>query len=137
MTVEEYVSGLLTSTPNVADLIGTRVFPSQAPESSDFPLVIYQEADRKTVMTHSGPVDLDSYVMDLACVGSDYASVKSLAKQVRKALNGRRGEDKGFALLGVFDQTESDEHEVPEHADERGIFSVSMSLNLWFRPDAN
>lgn len=133
MTIEEAVRGLLVASVDITTLVSDRIYPSQAPESAGFPRVIYQEADRQTVMTHSGPVQTNRYTMDLSCYAADYATAKRLAKLIRRLLLGYKGTPSGVRVMGVFGESEADEIELPQHGDERGVFGVSLSLALWFR----
>ena len=137
MTIEEAVCARLLATSAVTALVGQRVYPDQAPDlgpdQTQFPRVVYSQADRKTVMTHSGPVALNSYAMDLTVDALTKTSAKATAKAVGDSLKGYRGTQSGLVVLGIFDTTEGDGFEPPQHAGERGTFSVTLSVNVWFR----
>lgn len=134
MTIEEAIVSVLLAAAPVKQLIGTRLYPTQAPQKATFPLVVYQEADQLSVMTHSGPKTLSRYTMDLTCWGTSYATAKGVAKRIKATLNGYRGTaGNGVRILGVFSQTEADDSEIPQHGDETGLFAVSMTLDLWFK----
>ncbi len=135
MQVEEALRNLLLSDAALVALVGTRIYPTQAPASTTFPYGVYQEADRKSVMTYSGPKQLNSYSLDLSWWATTYASAKACGAAAKRVLNGYKG-DAGVAILGIFDETESDDSEQPQHGDERGLFAVSMTLNVWFREAA-
>lgn len=133
MTIEEAIQGLIVADVTVQALVGTRVYPDQAPESSAYPRIVYQQAERQPVMTMQGPVASNKYTLDLEINARTKSSAKAVAKAVRDLLLGYRGSPSGVRVMGIFGETESDDHDIPQHGDERGIFSVSMTLSLWFR----
>lgn len=133
MAIEEAVYSILTGTPAVSQVVGTRIYPTQAPADAAFPLCVYQEAEQQFVMTYEGPRTTSRYVMDLTCWSDSYASAKLAARRIKTALNGYRGRTLDTRILGIFDQTESDDSEIPQHGDERGLFAVSMSLLVWHK----
>ncbi len=133
MSVETAVRSLLIDCAPVTLLVGKRIHPMQAPQSSIFPAVTYSDASRKTVMTFDGPVLTDRYGMTLQTYGTSYGSVKAAAGAVRTRLLGYAGEVSGGRVLGIFDEDESDGLDTPLHDEERGIFYVTLSLTVWYR----
>ncbi len=136
MTIEEALVALVTADAPMLALIGTRIYPTQPEAKATFPYVIYEQADAKTTMTYGGPKRLNSWTMDLECWALTKASAKAVSKALRNLLLGHRGDSGGLFIQGIFDQTESDDSASPQHGDERGLFAVSMTLELWYRASA-
>lgn len=134
--VEQAVRNLLLSYGPAALALGNRIHPSQAPQSSEFPALVYTDASRKTEITHDGPTPTDRYGMTLQTYGKTYGSVKAAAKAVRDRLVGYRGDATGGRFLGIFDEDESDNLDQPEHDESRGIYYVTLSLAVWFQTTA-
>ena len=134
MTIEEVVFDLLSTAQGVRSLVGLRIYPVQTEESAEFPFVIYQEAENVPALTHDGAGDSDRHSMDIDVWALDYPEAKRLARAVRKALHGFRGRRRGCFVQGIFLRSEADQHELPQTAEERGAFGVTMNFELWFRP---
>lgn len=135
MPVEQAIVERLKSDSTVATLSGNRIYPDQAPQSFEYPCLVYGEADRRQVQTYSGPVAIDSWDLELTCYANSKAEARALSKAVRDSLmsnyTGTTTDD--VRILGTFDRGEVSDAEIPVSAEERGIFSVTLSLNLWCR----
>lgn len=136
MGVESALVALLQSDDTVSSLLGPRVFPDQAPQSSAYPCAVYTQADRKTVITHDGPTLTDRYGITFEVYGNAKGQARAAAAALRKRLLGYRGDAQGGKVLGVFDTDESDSLDQPLHADERGVFQITTGLSVWYREGA-
>lgn len=136
MTIEEAIYGLLTADLAVRGLIASRLFPDQAPEGTEFPCVVYSQADQRTVMTYGGPKKLNSYSMSFEVFGTSKRSVKDVSRAIRSRLNGYRGVASGMSIQGIFDESETSGVEIPIHADEFGVYSAELTFFIWYRADA-
>ena len=136
MTLEEAIHDKLTTTPAVSALVGTRIYPEEAPQDADLPFVVYQEAARQTVMTMSGPVDLDSWRMSLELYADRRSSLRSLSAAIRTAMNGYKGDigSGTIRVCGVFIEDETSELSPPQHAEDRGVMQCNMDLAIWYKP---
>ncbi len=136
MGVEAALLGLLADDGAVASLLGPRVHPDQAPQSSAYPCAVYSQADRKTVVCYDGPTATDRYGWTVEVYGTAKGQTRAAARAIRSRLLGYRGPGSGGTFLGIFDTDESDSLDQPLFADERGVFSVTIGLNVWFREGA-
>lgn len=132
MTIEQAVYTLLVGEPTVSALVGTRIYPDEAPQDAAFPFVVYSQADRQSTMTYGGPVELDAWSMTIEVEAETKASVRATSQAIRTKMLGFRGTASGLLIRGVFDQSESGSLEIPQHADERGVFSVQMDFTIWY-----
>lgn len=142
MTIEEVLYSLLRSDAGIRAQIPDehvkgeiRLYPEQAPASTLFPCAIYHTADNVPALTHEGAVGSDQYVWDLEVWGEDARSAKTLARMIRTKLHGYSGTTHGLKIQGMFLRSESTDHDLPQHAEERGLFAVMMGWELWFRPE--
>jgi hypothetical protein len=138
--IEQAVYNRLRSDSNVSALVGDRIYPGQAPQSSVFPLLVYDTANRKTMRTLTGVVNLNSWSMHLDVWGTDYASVKNTLIAVQgdpesnTGLNGFRGslESGQIQVRGIFMDDADESAESPIHAEENGLFRAGMNLSIWW-----
>lgn len=134
MQIEEAIYGAMTGEATISALVGTRIYPGQAPQSSAFPVVIYQQASQKKVMSLTGVVNLNSYSLHLDIWGETYASVKAVYHAIREFLNGYRGALGAGTVnvRGVFEEGGDDQAESPIHAEEEGLFRAGLDLSIWY-----
>jgi hypothetical protein len=134
VTIEEVVYGMLTGAQAVRESLSDRIYPGQAPDSAEFPLAVYSDAETVPSVTHDGAGTSDRHQMDFEVWALDYASAKRAARAIRGVLHGYRGTLHGYRIQGMWLETEADRHELPQHADERGFFGVAQSYGMAFRP---
>lgn len=134
MTLEEAIFGRLTTDAAVTAILGTRVYPGQAPQSSTLPVLVYQQAARKTVMALARIINLNRYSMRLDMWDDDYAGIKALYGAVRACLvgfSGLLGSDT-VDVRGVFEESGDDQAESPIHAEENGLYRAGLDLDIWY-----
>lgn len=134
MTIEELVYSMLTGAQAVRESLGDRIYPGQAPDSAEFPLAVYSDAETVPSITHDGAGNTDRHTMDFEVWALDYRTAKRAARAIRGVLHGFRGTLHGLRVQGIFLDSEADQHELPQHADERGFFGVLQTYSLAFRP---
>lgn len=134
MTLEEAIYGKLTGDAAVTALLGTRVYPGQAPQSSNLPVLVYQRASQKKLVTLTGVINLNRYGMRLDLWAADYATCNGLYNAVRDCLVGFRGTlgSGQVDVRGVFEESGDDAAESPIHAEEGGLFRAGLDLDIWY-----
>lgn len=70
----------------VEALVGTRIFPSVAPEGSAFPMLIYTIVSAVPVMSLSGEDGLDNAIVQVDSIAETFTAAKALADSVRGAM---------------------------------------------------
>ena len=100
MIIEDAFFKLLSEYPDLAALVGSRIYPMLAPQDADFPLIIYQRLGTERNYDMSGETGGMKLKMQLSCwyVGLDnYLNVKALANTILNALSNTRGEEMRMA----------------------------------------
>lgn len=121
-------------------LIAGRFHPQQAPAGTDFPVVIYGQADRLQLMSLTGVVNLNAYTMELDVWARDYAECKEVIAALRDAETGGLVGYSGAItapggtvnVRGVFEQSGDDGAEQPQHADELGLWTAGLTLAIHY-----
>ena len=135
MEIEEGIRHKLISTLAVTALLGSRIYPVQAPQGTPLPLAIYSEASQRTERGLAGVINLNSYSMRLDVYAETYGSAKQTRRAIKDALNryrGTVGAGGELTVRGVYDETSDDGVEAPIVADEFGIFRAGLDLAIHF-----
>lgn len=91
MLIEEALYAKLTATAGVTNLVATRIYPLQAPQTDLDDYVTYERPSGAPYGQHSGPSGLTWARMSYSCHSSRYANAKTAAKAIRDALDGFSG----------------------------------------------
>ena len=138
MDIEAAIYAKLAATSGVTDLLGDppRIYPGQAPQSSTLPVLIYHQAHRKQLMTLTGPINLNAYLMRLDAFADTYAEAKAVYNATRSALNGFKGEitvdAETIDVQGIFEETGDEESLQPIHAEEDGTYRAGLDLAIHY-----
>ena len=113
------IYGLLNVTA-INDLIGTRIYPVVAPNNaSTFPCIVYEVSSTEPV-NHKDRLNTQAdgskgriqerVTINIYCSGYEYRQVEELENEVRKALDGFRGDVNGVCVDGVILENSSDSY---------------------------
>lgn len=107
MTVETDLYDTLAAAAGVTALVSTRIYPIKAPESATQPYIVYSliQADRFDTLAGSGDPAL--YRFQIECIGTTYASSKSVAAAVIAALQGNGYEQSQYDIYDDVAQRHS------------------------------
>lgn len=91
MRIEEALATKLRETASVSALVGTRIYPTTAPQNTTSPHVIYDLLGGADVAGHDGWESLRTGRISYTCLAPTYSAAKAVAEAVRLALTGFRG----------------------------------------------
>lgn len=74
-------------TGSVADLVGTRIFPNVAPQTTEFPFIIYDVTGVVPNDTKEGVSSLDTNSVMISCYSKTYSEASDLAQKIRIAMD--------------------------------------------------
>jgi hypothetical protein len=119
--MEEALRALLRGNPAVAALVGTRVDWGMRPQGSSLPAICLTViSDAPVNRTLDGPGPSQARVQ-VDCFGATYASAKTVARAVRRALDGRKDQ----TFLGIFIAGARD---LPDDDGVSTVHNVSMDF---------
>lgn len=139
MEIEAAVAQLLLADSDLADLIGSRLYPQDAPQAADLPLVLYVSSGPEQMRSLRGYLDTHTITIRLDCYGSragGYASSKAIAKRIREVLFSAERTVIGSGtvrLQGVFDGGGEDGLQEPLYSEEEGIDYVGVVVRLAYQ----
>ena len=141
MTIEEAMVAMLAADATLTGLVGTRVYPQEAPQDEALPLVLYTTSDPSQAESMNGWVDLYDQAFRFDCYGGDssgsYASAKAVAAALRSRLHAfARGPvvlaDGTVYVRGISDDGGEDGLEPPAHGEERGVDYCAVQVRVWW-----
>lgn len=137
-TIDQRLYDLLASAGPVRDLVGDRIYPDDAPQGASMPYIVHEQAGRQSVMTHGGPVDLDSYEWTVAVHAASRRECKAVLRAVRTAVNGAKDDAAraGVRVLGVMDSGEDSSADPPLMGEESGRHMMQATYTLWFKGES-
>lgn len=87
MNVESAIYNILKNNAPVAAVVGTRIYPNTAPQTTPNPCIVFQERSVDPSDTKSGVSRLDTCYIGVDCYCDTQKACKDLAKLVRTALD--------------------------------------------------
>lgn len=102
---------------DVFDLVGTRIFPNVAPQTTQFPFIIYDVTGVSPNDTKDGASTLDTNDVMISCYSETYSQASDLAQKVRIAMDRINQGDYGGETIqssqfesysDIFDDTSGD-----------------------------
>jgi hypothetical protein len=87
MTAEEVLVARLKATPGVTALVGTRVYPMEAPQGAPTPWIVYQRVSTNPFGVLRGSSGLDDPRVQFNAWADTYSTAYAVAIQVRQSLD--------------------------------------------------
>ena len=72
---------------DVFDLVGSRIFPNVAPQTTTFPFIIYDVNGVQPNDTKDGASTLDTNDVMISCYSETYSQASDLAQKIRVAMD--------------------------------------------------
>lgn len=130
-TIEGALYYRLSNTSGVTDLVGTRIYPNEAPQNDPLPRVIYTVESQDRGHAMSGADGIPSCLFWIDCEGS-YGQTVSVSEAVRAAMDGFKGAVSGFNVRGAFLEDQEDIPNYPIHGEEKALKVRRMTWRLFF-----
>jgi hypothetical protein len=89
---EQAVFAVLAANAAVAAIVADRVYPTVLPQSAEVPAIVYTRVSADHTHTLGGASSLASGRVQVNCWADSYAEAAELARAVRLAVQGYRGE---------------------------------------------
>jgi Protein of unknown function (DUF3168) len=106
------------------------IFPSIAIKEVTMPYIVYVQVSARPVTSFAGANRFTYGRWRLTCYGASYKSAKTLAENVKKALNGFQGMWSDGTYVGsCFLLSEADTSEPVPHGT---VFGVPLDFEFWF-----
>ena len=87
MEIGKAIFNILVNNSDVLALVETRIFPNVAPQTTEFPFIIYDVTGVQPNDTKDGPSTLDTNDVMISCYSETYSQASDLAKKIRVAMD--------------------------------------------------
>ena len=87
MEIGKAIYNILSTTTNISNLVGTRIFPNVAPQTTTFPFIIYDVNGVQPNDTKEGVSTLDTNDVMISCYSETYSQASDLAQTIRVAMD--------------------------------------------------
>lgn len=114
MVIEEALYEHLKTNAGVSALVGSRIYPIEAPQEATQPYIVYQRISGPRLRSHGGPSGLAHPRFQFTGVAATYPSLRSVMNALRAAFDGFRGVmggGGGVDVGGCFVENEIDSEE--------------------------
>jgi|TARA_R100000479_G_scaffold168945_1_gene110303 hypothetical protein len=117
MQIGKAIYNILANDSDVSSLVGTRIFPNVAPQTTQFPFIIYDITGVSPNDTKDGASTLDTNDVMISCYSETYSQASDLAQKVRIAMDRINQGDYGGETIqssqfqsynDIFDDTSGD-----------------------------
>lgn len=128
MTIEQALFNRLSTFAGLMALIDTRVFPVRLPQGVILPAATYSRVSGPVIRTMQGGANPNP-VFQVDCWAETYLAAKSVAGQVRDALDGFTGTlggDSGVSVQCIYVTGEHDEYEGPPE-----LYRTILEVEIW------
>ena len=89
---ERHVYLRLATTPSVAKIVGFQIYPIAVPRTgASLPFIVYKRSNISRESSLSGPMFMPTLSLQIAAWALSYDTVRTLADEVRLALDGHTG----------------------------------------------
>lgn len=126
--IDEALVGMLSAAPEVALLIGHRIYASQAPQGGVYPAVVYsREANsRDAFLSLDNTAAYSRATYTLSAMAETFLESRNLARAIRRNLEYKQTTD--VRLTRVTD--ESDMIEQPAAGEQLPVYRTDLTVEL-------
>jgi hypothetical protein len=87
MSVDSIIFGILSGNSAVTGVVGTKIYPSQAPQTTQFPFVVFETISTMPNNTKSGVSEMDKYRIQVTTLAKENNQANDIADKIRTALD--------------------------------------------------
>lgn len=132
MSIRADLRSYLLSKSSITTLVGSRIYPQEAPQGAVYPRIIYQETGGERDRTLDGANRLTKTSFDLTAQSQDGDNAKAISDALANVLDVYQGQMARTTVQGVFVTANSDNLIPPDGADEKSVKESSISIDLWY-----
>jgi len=107
-TVEQVLYRQLQATPAVTALVGTRIYPNMAPQSTTSDYIIYEKVSGHPFQDHGSSGGLYRARISFLCHSATYSGAKAIQAALAATLDGFKGTMQGMAIGSCLQDMDAD-----------------------------
>tara|TARA_R110000751_G_scaffold46775_2_gene104963 strand:- start:4134 stop:4535 length:402 start_codon:yes stop_codon:yes gene_type:complete len=122
------IYNILANNSPVSAIVGTRIFPNVAKQTTSFPFIIYDVQSENPTDYKQGVSSLDTDNVMVSCYCKTYSEASDLAKKIRTALDRVSGTYNGVVIQSIKYDGYNDLF--TESSADQGIYRKALQFNL-------
>lgn len=122
------IYNILANDTPVSAIVGTRIFPNVAKQTTSFPFIIYDVQSENPTDYKQGVSSLDTDNVMVSCYCKTYSEASDLAKKIRTALDRVSGTYNGVVIQSIKYDGYNDLF--TESSADQGIYRKALQFNL-------
>jgi hypothetical protein len=130
---EQVLMRQLTQSPEVARLVGLRVFPVLAPVSASLPFVVYQRSQIERNQTLASPLGLPRVSVQFDVYAATYEETRQLADAMRVNLDGWTGSAYGVVVSQTSLESERDGFVQLDGSELPPVYQIIQIYDVWWQ----
>ena len=130
VSLEAWLFSFLCGSPELAALIGTRIYENIAPQNATYPAVVYTIITGGGDYTMSDATNQRTNLVQVSAWATSGTSRRAVADAVESRLSGLRGEHNGKAIQSVFLENETDVFELSPGNESLRLFGRHMDFEI-------
>jgi hypothetical protein len=87
MSASTIIYSLLSTNTGVTNLVGTKIYPIEAPQTTAFPYIVFQAISNMPTNTKSGVSTMDKTRIQVTAVAKKQSDIDAIGSAVRSALD--------------------------------------------------
>ena len=118
MEIGKVVYSLLNGSSALTNIMGSnKVYPSFAPDKTDFPFIVYKTRSADPVVTKDGIADNVTYVCYINIYSKKYDTLRDISTEVKNTINNYSGTVEGVTVkrIGYLDEEEFYDFDIDVH----------------------
>lgn len=135
MPLEKGMRDLFLANGTVTSLIGTKFYPSKAPQTATTPYVVYRLVSERDEVHLRGYSGLTKAQYQIDAVSTTYNSARAVGDALHDVItrNGVSGTWDGLTVVWARWDNKRDELVPPFAADDAGLPRYPLDLIVWYR----
>jgi len=126
------IVAMLRADTSVAALVGTRIYPSYAPQNYTLPVIVYTRLSASRVRSADGSAGMVAMNMQLSCWAATKAGAETLSAAVQSCLDDYSGTSDGVVIDVISMDNELDAPIVEPDNEEHNEFGKILEFTIWY-----
>ena len=132
MAVEAAIRSILVAHTDTNLLVSGRIYPWMRQQGSTFPAIVYELDGTEPVEGLSGYLGMTRVMLTINSIAETYSGAKTLASNVRGALNGYTGTSESVTINSLVHDNDTGMVEDSQIGNSRGVAIIESSYVVWY-----
>ena len=131
MSVDGTIQAKLVATSAVSDIVGTRAYLIDAPQTAAAPFLVFYRGGGGPLQTLSGPIATSELKYDVISVAKTIGQARSLAAAIAGALDGWSDKTVSPSIESCGMDSQEDGPLLLQDDSEEGLRTVVQTFTVW------